>query len=104
MSFSFSGSYNHVTDESVLQTGDSIGEDGDYSLHGYKRVCYIMVNSRLITIYYYYELISAYEYVVSLQGALGEGDLMLICIAPDQEGKFGFNVKVGSSTVLLVLF
>lgn len=52
MSFSLSGSYNHVTDESVLQTGDSIGEDGDYSLHGYKRVCYIMINSRLITTYY----------------------------------------------------
>lgn len=30
-----------------------------------------------------------------MQGAPGDGDLMLICIAPDKEGKFGFNVKVG---------
>lgn len=29
-----------------------------------------------------------------MQGALGDGDLMLICITPDEEGKFGFNVKV----------
>ncbi|XP_023118336.2 tyrosine-protein phosphatase non-receptor type 3 isoform X1 [Amphiprion ocellaris] len=29
------------------------------------------------------------------KGALGDGDLMLICIAPDNEGKFGFNVKGG---------
>lgn len=29
-----------------------------------------------------------------VQGALGDGDLMLICITPDEEGKFGFNVKV----------
>lgn len=34
----------------------------------------------------------------SLQGTLGDGDLMLICIAPDEDGKFGFNVKVGLST------
>ncbi|XP_017165256.1 tyrosine-protein phosphatase non-receptor type 3 isoform X2 [Poecilia reticulata] len=27
--------------------------------------------------------------------ALGDGDLMLICITPDHEGKFGFNVKGG---------
>uniref|UniRef100_I3JFM2 protein-tyrosine-phosphatase n=1 Tax=Oreochromis niloticus TaxID=8128 RepID=I3JFM2_ORENI len=31
----------------------------------------------------------------SMQGAPGDGDLMLICIAPDKEGKFGFNVKGG---------
>lgn len=35
-----------------------------------------------------------------MQGALGDGDLMLICIAPDHEGKFGFNVKVGLSLTL----
>ncbi|XP_022621877.1 tyrosine-protein phosphatase non-receptor type 3-like isoform X1 [Seriola dumerili] len=29
------------------------------------------------------------------KGTLGDGDLMLICIAPDHEGKFGFNVKGG---------
>lgn len=29
---------------------------------------------------------------------------MLICIAPDQEGRFGFNVKVGLSLTVLVLF
>uniref|UniRef100_A0A7N6FLZ7 protein-tyrosine-phosphatase n=1 Tax=Anabas testudineus TaxID=64144 RepID=A0A7N6FLZ7_ANATE len=29
------------------------------------------------------------------EGDLGDGDLMLICITPDHEGKFGFNVKVG---------
>ncbi|XP_074539512.1 tyrosine-protein phosphatase non-receptor type 3 isoform X3 [Halichoeres trimaculatus] len=29
------------------------------------------------------------------KGAPGDGDLMLICIAPDHEGKFGFNVKGG---------
>lgn len=34
-------------------------------------------------------------FMPSLQGALGDGDLMLICIAPDKDGKFGFNVKVG---------
>ncbi|XP_047216559.1 tyrosine-protein phosphatase non-receptor type 3 isoform X2 [Girardinichthys multiradiatus] len=27
--------------------------------------------------------------------ALGDGDLMLICITPDHDGKFGFNVKGG---------
>jgi len=32
-----------------------------------------------------------------IQGGLGDGDLMLICITPDHEGKFGFNVKVGLS-------
>lgn len=37
---------------------------------------------------------------MSVQGALGDGDLMLICIAPDHEGKFGFNVKVGFSLSL----
>uniref|UniRef100_A0A3B5N011 protein-tyrosine-phosphatase n=1 Tax=Xiphophorus couchianus TaxID=32473 RepID=A0A3B5N011_9TELE len=30
-----------------------------------------------------------------VQDALGDGDLMLICITPDHEGKFGFNVKGG---------
>ncbi|GAA6220706.1 tyrosine-protein phosphatase non-receptor type 3-like [Lates japonicus] len=29
------------------------------------------------------------------KGAPGDGDLMLICITPDHEGKFGFNVKGG---------
>ncbi|XP_028983719.1 tyrosine-protein phosphatase non-receptor type 3 [Betta splendens] len=29
------------------------------------------------------------------KGALGDGDLMLICLTPDHEGKFGFNVKGG---------
>uniref|UniRef100_A0A3Q0S1N9 protein-tyrosine-phosphatase n=1 Tax=Amphilophus citrinellus TaxID=61819 RepID=A0A3Q0S1N9_AMPCI len=31
----------------------------------------------------------------SMQGAPGDSDLMLICIVPDKEGKFGFNVKGG---------
>lgn len=39
--------------------------------------------------------------LVSMQGDLGDGDLMLICITPDHEGKFGFNVKVG---ICLTLF
>ncbi|XP_037309067.2 tyrosine-protein phosphatase non-receptor type 3 isoform X1 [Pungitius pungitius] len=47
-------------------TDDSIGEeDGDHISHYYDK------------------------------GALGDGDLMLICIAPDHDGKFGFNVKGG---------
>ncbi|XP_033958621.1 tyrosine-protein phosphatase non-receptor type 3 [Pseudochaenichthys georgianus] len=29
------------------------------------------------------------------KGALGDGDLMLLCIAPDHDGKFGFIVKGG---------
>ncbi|XP_013871096.1 tyrosine-protein phosphatase non-receptor type 3 [Austrofundulus limnaeus] len=29
------------------------------------------------------------------KGVLGDGDLMLICITPDEDGKFGFNVKGG---------
>lgn len=37
------------------------------------------------------------------QGNLSDGDLMLICITPDQDGKFGFNVKVGL-TRLVCLF
>ncbi|KAG8010076.1 Tyrosine-protein phosphatase non-receptor type 3 [Nibea albiflora] len=50
----------------LLQTDDSIAEeDADHGLHHYNK------------------------------GALGDGDLMLICIAPDHEGKFGFNVKGG---------
>lgn len=32
-----------------------------------------------------------------MQGVLGDGDLMLICITPDEDGKFGFNVKVSLS-------
>ncbi|XP_056902411.1 tyrosine-protein phosphatase non-receptor type 3 isoform X2 [Takifugu flavidus] len=56
----------HEMDETHLQTDDSIGEeDFDHSLPHYKK------------------------------GALGDGDLMLICIAPDKDGKFGFNVKGG---------
>uniref|UniRef100_A0A8C4DZV5 protein-tyrosine-phosphatase n=1 Tax=Dicentrarchus labrax TaxID=13489 RepID=A0A8C4DZV5_DICLA len=35
------------------------------------------------------------QYRHSDSGALGDGDLMLICITPDHEGKFGFNVKGG---------
>lgn len=34
-----------------------------------------------------------------MQGVLGDGDLMLICITPDEDGKFGFNVKVSLSPV-----
>ncbi|KAL7394310.1 hypothetical protein ABVT39_023948 [Epinephelus coioides] len=61
-----SGSYSQGTDEALLQIDDSIGEeDGDNSSHNYHK------------------------------GALGDGDLMLICIAPDHDGKFGFNVKGG---------
>ncbi|XP_037640480.1 tyrosine-protein phosphatase non-receptor type 3 isoform X2 [Sebastes umbrosus] len=61
-----SGSYSQGTDDALLQTDDSIGEeDGDHSSHHYEK------------------------------GALGDGDLMLICIAPDHDGKFGFNVKGG---------
>ncbi|XP_070767375.1 tyrosine-protein phosphatase non-receptor type 3 [Enoplosus armatus] len=56
----------YVTDEVLLQTDDITGEeDGDHSSHHYDK------------------------------RALGDGDLMLICIAPDHEGKFGFNVKGG---------
>ncbi|KAM6967480.1 tyrosine-protein phosphatase non-receptor type 3 [Aplochiton taeniatus] len=29
------------------------------------------------------------------KGVIGEGDLLLACLAPDSEGKFGFNVKGG---------
>lgn len=47
ISFSLSGSYNHVTDEAVLQTDDSIGEeDGDHSLHHYNKVSYLIINSK----------------------------------------------------------
>lgn len=46
--------------------------------------------------------VSWYSALMSMQGALGDGDLMLICIAPDHEGKFGFNVKVGPSLTLLL--
>uniref|UniRef100_A0A3Q3EC17 protein-tyrosine-phosphatase n=1 Tax=Labrus bergylta TaxID=56723 RepID=A0A3Q3EC17_9LABR len=61
------GTNNHGTDEALLQqTDDSIGEeDGDHSLQIYNKA------------------------------APGDGDLMLICINPDHEGKFGFNVKGG---------
>ncbi|XP_075868988.1 tyrosine-protein phosphatase non-receptor type 3 isoform X2 [Nelusetta ayraudi] len=55
-----------LSDEAVLQGDDSIGDDeGDSSLHQYNK------------------------------GNLSDGDLMLICITPDQDGKFGFNVKGG---------
>ncbi|XP_042345751.1 tyrosine-protein phosphatase non-receptor type 3 [Plectropomus leopardus] len=61
-----SGSYNRGTDEALSQIDDSIGEeDGDSSSPSYSK------------------------------DALGDGDLMLICIAPDHDGKFGFNVKGG---------
>ncbi|KAM6994609.1 tyrosine-protein phosphatase non-receptor type 3 [Tautogolabrus adspersus] len=62
----FPGTNNHGTDEALLQTDDSIGEeDGDHSLQ------------------------------INNKGSPGDGDLMLICINPDHEGKFGFNVKGG---------
>ncbi|KAM8870843.1 tyrosine-protein phosphatase non-receptor type 3 isoform 2-T4 [Spinachia spinachia] len=58
--------HHQGTDGALLQTDDSIGEeDGDH-------------------ISYHYD-----------KGALSDGDLMLICIAPDHDGKFGFNVKGG---------
>ncbi|XP_075965416.1 tyrosine-protein phosphatase non-receptor type 3 isoform X2 [Anarhichas minor] len=58
--------HSQVTGEALLQIDDSIGEeDGDHISHHYDK------------------------------GALGDGDLMLICIAPDHDGKFGFNVKGG---------
>lgn len=61
-----SGTYNHGTDDALLQNDDSIGEDdGDHSSPVYNK------------------------------DPLGDGDLMLICITPDQDGKFGFNVKGG---------
>ncbi|CAJ1062205.1 tyrosine-protein phosphatase non-receptor type 3 [Xyrichtys novacula] len=58
--------HEHNVDEVMMQTDDSIGEeDGDHSLQNYKK------------------------------GTPGDGDLMLICLTPDHEGKFGFNVKGG---------
>uniref|UniRef100_A0A8C2Z0X0 protein-tyrosine-phosphatase n=1 Tax=Cyclopterus lumpus TaxID=8103 RepID=A0A8C2Z0X0_CYCLU len=36
-----------------------------------------------------------YTYRASVSSILGDGDLMLICITPDHDGKFGFNVKGG---------
>nr|XP_040020732.1 tyrosine-protein phosphatase non-receptor type 3 isoform X3 [Gasterosteus aculeatus aculeatus] len=58
--------HHQGTDGALLQTDDSIGEEeGDHISHHYNK------------------------------GALGDGDLMLICIAPDHDGKFGFNVKGG---------
>uniref|UniRef100_H3DLY7 protein-tyrosine-phosphatase n=1 Tax=Tetraodon nigroviridis TaxID=99883 RepID=H3DLY7_TETNG len=63
---------SHEADETLLHTDDSVGEeDGDHSLPHYKKV------------------------LPFPRGALGDGDLMLICIAPDKDGKFGFNVKGG---------
>lgn len=38
---------------------------------------------------------------MSVQGAPGDGDLLLIRIAPDHEGKFGFNVKVSLFHIFL---
>lgn len=38
------------------------------------------------------------------QGNLSDGDLMLICITPDQDGKFGFNVKVGLTRLVCLFF
>lgn len=61
-----SGTYSRGPDEILLQADDSIGEeDGDNN--------------------------SLYHN----KGAPGDGDLLLIRIAPDHEGKFGFNVKGG---------
>ncbi|KAM7383508.1 hypothetical protein PAMP_003154 [Pampus punctatissimus] len=61
-----SGTYSQGPDEVLLQADDSIGEeDGDNN--------------------------SLYHN----KDALGDGDLLLIRIAPDYEGKFGFNVKGG---------
>lgn len=41
--------------------------------------------------------------LLSVQSAPGDGDLMLICIVPDKEGKFGFNVKVSLSITPICL-
>ncbi|XP_041649380.1 tyrosine-protein phosphatase non-receptor type 3 [Cheilinus undulatus] len=58
--------HNHGPDDSLLHTDESIEEEGgDHSPQIYDK------------------------------GALGDGDLMLVCITPDHEGKFGFNVKGG---------
>ncbi|XP_030606564.1 tyrosine-protein phosphatase non-receptor type 3 isoform X2 [Archocentrus centrarchus] len=58
-----SGDYNPGTDDTSLQTDDSITDED--SLPQFNK------------------------------GAPGDSDLMLICIVPDKEGKFGFNVKGG---------
>ncbi|XP_032375365.1 tyrosine-protein phosphatase non-receptor type 3 isoform X2 [Etheostoma spectabile] len=58
--------HHQRTGDALLQIDDSIGEEDDeHSSHHNNK------------------------------GALGDGDLMLICIAPDHDGKFGFNVKGG---------
>ncbi|XP_071772897.2 tyrosine-protein phosphatase non-receptor type 3 isoform X1 [Centroberyx gerrardi] len=63
-----SGTHSQGQEETLSHIDDiSTGEeDGDHSSHDWNR-----------------------------GGALGDGDLLLIRIAPDHEGKFGFNVKGG---------
>ncbi|XP_029308225.1 tyrosine-protein phosphatase non-receptor type 3 [Cottoperca gobio] len=57
---------SHSHGRDLLQMDGSLGEeDGEQSSHHYDK------------------------------GVLGDGDLMLLCIAPDHDGKFGFNVKGG---------
>lgn len=41
--------------------------------------------------------------LIAMKGNLRDGDLMLICITPDQDGKFGFNVKVGFTRLMCLL-
>ncbi|XP_078109105.1 tyrosine-protein phosphatase non-receptor type 3 isoform X2 [Sander vitreus] len=58
--------HHQGTDDALLHIDDSIGEEEDEHRSHHNN-----------------------------KGALGDGDLMLICIAPDHDGKFGFNVKGG---------
>uniref|UniRef100_A0A7N6C2S1 protein-tyrosine-phosphatase n=1 Tax=Anabas testudineus TaxID=64144 RepID=A0A7N6C2S1_ANATE len=78
--------------------GSSKDSEGEASPHQ----C-VSVTSEIVSFYFldtFSRSSSFYTFVliltfVSMQGDLGDGDLMLICITPDHEGKFGFNVKGG---------
>ncbi len=39
--------------------------------------------------------------VICTQSVTADGDLLLVRISPDQEGKFGFNVKVSQFIICI---
>uniref|UniRef100_A0AAX7T2M4 protein-tyrosine-phosphatase n=1 Tax=Astatotilapia calliptera TaxID=8154 RepID=A0AAX7T2M4_ASTCA len=77
--------------EDVFYTYRASVSSSKTSLLSYHQLCVFWCIYSCVCIQY---MCVDYE-LSSMQGAPGDGDLMLICIAPDKEGKFGFNVKGG---------
>jgi len=57
-------------------------------MHYFLICCYFLLKIRIVLVCFFY----------ILQNDLIEGDLLLVRIIPDEEGKFGFNLKVNQQS------